>query len=71
MQLVEHDPRECAEEVGRIGGREQQRNLLRRGEQDVGRIAALAEALEVGVSPVRVSIRIGRSISATGRSRLR
>ena len=27
--------------------------------------------LEVGVSPVRVSIRIGSRISATGRSRLR
>ncbi len=47
MQLVEHDAPEGAEQIGRVGGREQQRQLLRRGQQDVGRIAALAHALRL------------------------
>ena len=71
MQLVEHDTLEAAEQVWRIGAGEQQRKLLRRGQQDVRRIAALALALRGGVSPVRVSIRIGKPISRTGVSRLR
>ena len=42
MQLVEHDALERGEQIGRVVGREQQRELLGRGEQDVRRIAALA-----------------------------
>ena len=45
MQLVEHDALEAAEQIGRVGAGQQQRELLGRGEQDVGRIAALALAL--------------------------
>jgi hypothetical protein len=45
MQLVEYDPAQCAEQVGRVGGRQEQRELLGRREQDVGRMAALAHAL--------------------------
>ena len=45
MQFVEHDAPKRAEQIGRIGGGEQQRELLRRGEQNVGRVAALALAL--------------------------
>ena len=45
VQLVEHDALEAAEQIGRVGAGEQQRQLLRRGQQDVGRIAALALAL--------------------------
>jgi hypothetical protein len=72
MQLVEDDALERAEQIWRVGRREQQRQLLGRGEQDLRRIAALALALRgLGVSPVRVSMRIGRPISATGASRLR
>ena len=41
MQFVEHDAAQRAEHVRRIGGSQQQRQLLRRGEQNVGRIAAL------------------------------
>ncbi len=48
MQFVEHDAPECAEHVGRIGACEQQRKLLRRGEQDVGRIPPLPLALGCG-----------------------
>ena len=45
MQFVEHDAPERAEQIGRVGDGQQQRELLRRGQQDVGRIAALALAL--------------------------
>ena len=45
MQFVEHDALERAEQIRRVGAGEQQRQLLRRGEQDVRRIAALALAL--------------------------
>ena len=45
MQFVEHDALERAEQIRRIGGGEQQRELLRRRQQNVGRIAALALAL--------------------------
>ena len=48
MQFVEHNAPERAEHVRRIGAREQQRKLLRRGEQDVGRIPALALAFGCG-----------------------
>ena len=48
MQLVEHDAPERAEQIRRVGRGEQQRQLLRRGQQDVGRIAALALALRCG-----------------------
>ena len=42
MQLVEDDALERAEEIGRIGRGQNQRQLLRRREQDVRRVAALA-----------------------------
>ena len=41
MQLVEHHAAERAEQIGRVGARQQQRELLGRGEQNVGRVAAL------------------------------
>ena len=45
VQLVEHHAPERAEQIGRVGGSEQERKLLGRGEQDLRRIAALALAL--------------------------
>ena len=48
MQFVKHDTLERAEEIRRVGRRQQQRELLRRGEQDIGRITALALALGGG-----------------------
>jgi hypothetical protein len=45
MELVEHDSFERSEQIGRIGRSQDQRELLGRGEQDLGRIAALALAL--------------------------
>jgi predicted transposase YdaD len=42
MQLVEHEAAERPEQIGRIRGREQQRQLLRRGQEHVRRMAALA-----------------------------
>ena len=48
MQFVEHDAAQGAEQIGRVGAGQQQRELLGRGEQDVGRIAALALALGSG-----------------------
>ena len=45
MQLVEDDALERAEQIRRVSGGEQQRQLLRRGEQDLRRVAALALAL--------------------------
>ena len=45
VQLVEHDALEAAEQIGRVGAGQQQRELFGRGQQDVGRIAALALAL--------------------------
>ncbi len=48
MQLVEHHTLERAEQIRRISGGEQQRELFRRGEQNVGRIAALALAFGRG-----------------------
>ena len=44
MQLVENDAPERAEQIRRVGGSEQQRELLRRRQQDIRRIAALALA---------------------------
>ena len=41
MQLVEHDALQRREQKRRVVGRQQQRQLLRRGEQDVRRIAPL------------------------------
>ena len=41
MQLVEHDALERAEEIRRVGGGEQQGELLRCRQQDVGWVAAL------------------------------
>jgi hypothetical protein len=48
VQLVEYHPLERPEEVGRVGGGQDQRELLGRGEQDVRRIAVLALALRGG-----------------------
>ena len=45
MQLVEDDVAQILEEALRVRGRDQQRKLLRRGEQDVGRHELLALAL--------------------------
>ena len=45
MQFVEHDAPERAEQVRRVGRGEEQRKLLRRGQQDVRRVAPLALAL--------------------------
>ncbi len=42
MQFVEHHAAQSAEQIRRVGRGQQQRQLLRRGEQNVGRIAALA-----------------------------
>ena len=60
------------EQKRRVVGRQQQRQLLGRGEQNVRRIArAGAAAATAGVSPVRVSTLTGSFISAIGVSRLR
>ena len=48
MQFVEHHAAEAVEQIRRVGRRQQQRELLRRGEQNVGRIAALTLALGGG-----------------------
>ena len=45
MQLVEHDPPQRAEQIGRVGRGENERELLGRGQQNVRRVAALALAL--------------------------
>ena len=45
MQFVEHDAAERSEQIGRIRGREQQRQLLRRGQEHVWWMAALALTL--------------------------
>ena len=45
MQFVEDHALERAEQIGRVGGGKQQRQLLRRGQQNLRRIAALALAL--------------------------
>src|SRR5581483_7742428 len=42
MQFVEHHAPERAEQIGCIGRRQQQRQLLRRRQQYVGRVAALS-----------------------------
>jgi hypothetical protein len=42
MQLVEHDAPERGKQIGRIVGGEQQRELLRRGQQNIWRIATLS-----------------------------
>ena len=42
MQLVEHDVAQIREEALGVAGRDQQRQLLGRGEQDVGRHQLLA-----------------------------
>ena len=44
VQLVENDALERAEQIGRIGGCQEQRELLRSGQQHIGRMAALALA---------------------------
>ena len=59
------------QQIGRIGRGQDQRELLGCREQDLRRVTALRWRFEDGVSPVRVSIRIGSPISATGRSRFR
>ena len=48
MQLIEHDALQIAEQEFCIGRSQQKRHLLRRGQQHVGRIAALALALGGG-----------------------
>ena len=48
MQFVEHDPAQPAEQLPRLPVREQQRQLLRRGQQDVGRLLDLAGAFVGG-----------------------
>ena len=48
MQFIEDNPPERAEQVRCIGAREQQCQLLRRREQNIGRIAALALTLRRG-----------------------
>ncbi len=48
MQFVEYHALERAEQIGRVGTGEQQRELFRRGEQDIGRIAPLALPLGGG-----------------------
>ncbi len=56
------------EQVGRVRVRQQQRHLLGRGEQDVGRADALARlAARSRCRRVRVSTRIGNCISCDGR----
>ncbi len=45
MQLVEHHAPKRAEQIGRVGRSKNQRQLLRRGQQNVRRIAALTLAL--------------------------
>ncbi len=45
MQFVEDHALEGAEQIRRIGGSEKQRQLLRRGEQNLRRVAALARPL--------------------------
>src|SRR5215475_2883485 len=45
MQFVEDHTLERAEHIGRIGAGEQQRQLLRRGEQNIGRVTPLSLAL--------------------------
>ena len=45
MQLIEDDALERTEQIRRVGGGQQQRQLLRRGQQNLRRIAALALAL--------------------------
>ena len=45
VQLIKDHALERAEQIGRVGGGQEQRQLLRRGEQNLRRIAALALAL--------------------------
>jgi hypothetical protein len=45
MQFVEHDAAQRSEQERGVGAREQERELLRRREQDVGRITTLPAAL--------------------------
>ena len=72
VDLVEDDGIEIGEQVGAVGMAEQQRQLLGRRHQDVGRSACAAAARRATeVSPVRVSVRIGNCISAIGAMRLR
>jgi len=71
MQLVEHDPAQRREQVGASSDDSSQRECSGVVRQDVGRMAALALAARGrrGVSPVRVSTRIGNFISSIGFSR--
>ena len=48
VQFIEHHALERGEQIWRVGRGEQQRQLLRRGQQDVGRIAALSLPLGGG-----------------------
>jgi hypothetical protein len=48
VQLVQHDPPERPEEIGRIGRGQDQRKLLGSGEQNLRRVAALPLALRGG-----------------------
>ncbi len=45
MQLVKHDPAQRREQIPPVGAGKQKRELLRRRQQDVGRMVALAGAL--------------------------
>ena len=45
MQFVKHDATQGREQRLRVGGSEQQRQLLRRRQQNVGWMTALAHAL--------------------------
>ena len=48
MQLVEHEAAQPAEQKRRVGARQQQRELLGRRQQNVGRIPSLPAALACG-----------------------
>ncbi len=63
VQLVEHNALERRKKIRRVGGRQQQRDLLGRGEQDVGRVASLSRALGRG----RVA---GAGLDADGQAHL-
>ncbi len=68
VQFVEHDGSSVSRTSASAFARgKQKRELFRRREQDVGRrCASGAGGVAVEVSPVRVSMRMGRPISATG-----
>src|SRR5262249_30131909 len=72
MQLIKHDAPQRREQIGRVSGRQQQRYLLRRGEQDVGWVAPLSRAFRrrrvagAGLDPDR-QVHVGdRLLQVTG-----